>query len=393
MKDTPNHIMIITGEASGDMYGAMLARALEQQDPHLFLSGIGGNAMENAGVHLFAPISALSVMGLTEIIGKLPVIWQIREKVKKALVHTAPDLLVLIDFPEFNLNIAKLAKQRNIPVLYYISPKIWAWRQRRVNTIRRRVDHMAVIFPFEVPFFQQHGVPVTFVGNPLLDRIPPPVTDHRMGRLPDSPVIGLLPGSREKEITALLSPMLEAAAKIQQRIPSARFLVSCSDSIDADRFSAITGPWKSVLNMEILKGPVQPIFHQSHLLVAASGTVTLEAALYGVPMVVVYKVSPFSYSIVKRLNQVNHISLVNLIAGKTLVPELIQGDASPDIISTTALDLIQYPNRLADMQSALLGIRTTLGESGASDRTAKIALSLICSKKTDDQHCGKIAVL
>ncbi|MDL2321726.1 lipid-A-disaccharide synthase [Desulfosarcina sp. OttesenSCG-928-B08] len=374
---TSHTILILTGEASGDMYGAMLANALKQRDPRLVLSGVGGNAMAGAGVDLLAHINTLSVMGLTEIIGKLPVIWRTRNTLKKALAQTPPDLVILIDFPEFNLEIARLARQRNIPVLYYISPKIWAWRQGRVNTIRRRVNHMAVIFPFEAAFYRKHKVPVSFVGHPLLDRIALPFRDDRMNRLPDGPVIGLLPGSREKEVSSLLGPLLEAAGQIQAEISSARFIVSRADSIDADRFFRTISPWQTALNMEIVTGPVSQIFSQCHLVVAASGTVTLEAALWGIPTVIVYKVSPLSYRLGKHLIKVKHIGLANLIAGKALSPELIQDDASPENIAQTVLSLIGHPDRLTDMQNSLLRTRSFLGESGASDRVARIALSLM----------------
>jgi lipid-A-disaccharide synthase len=373
-------IMIIAGEASGDMHGAKLAQSIKKMDHQTFLFGVGGSAMNAEGVHLIIDSGTLSVVGITEVFSKLPTIYRAMATVKKALRRLNPALIVLIDFPDFNFHVAKFAKKLKIPILYYISPQLWAWRQGRVKTIKRLVDHMAVILPFEASFYRKHHVPVTFVGHPLLDRIspvdPPPLSCDFF----DTPVIGLLPGSREKEVSTLLPVMLEASKWIKHNRPSTKFIVSCSDSINTDWMMEIVKQHTAGLEIEVIKGAVAQVIKKSQLLVAASGTVTLEAALHGVPMVIVYKVSPLSYWLGKRLINVKHIGIVNLIVQKRLLPELIQHDASPQVIAETMLRMINDVKRYKQIRTELLHVKKRLGGAGASDRVARIALTL-CSKK------------
>lgn len=369
--------MIIAGEASGDMHGANLAHSIKKRAGNCFLFGIGGNAMEAEGVSLLADSKTLSVVGITEVVAKLPTIYRALSLVKQALKRLKPDLVILIDFPDFNFHVAAAAKKQCIPVLYYISPQIWAWRQNRVIKIKRLVNHMAVIFPFEAPFYRKHHVPVTFVGHPLLDCIPL----KSLSRTPTpplaEPVIGLLPGSREKEVSTLLPVMLEAAEIIQRLIPSTRFVVSCSHSIKADLVVNLVSPYRSSLKIDIIQGSVVNVFKQSHLLVATSGTVTLEAALHGIPMVIIYKVSPLSYWLGKRLIKVKHIGIVNLIVQKALLPELIQDNASPQTIAATVTGMLNDQEKFMQIKAELLGVHNLLGGNGASDRVAGIALDLI----------------
>lgn len=363
------------------MHGAKLAQSLKKMAPQTFLFGVGGNAMGAEGVRLIVDSRTLSVVGITEVFSKLLTIYRAMSTVKKALRRLRPDVVILIDFPDFNFHAAGIAKKIGIPILYYISPQIWAWRQGRVNKIRRLVDHMAVILPFEAAFYRKHRVPATFVGHPLLDRISrvdaPPLSQDFF----DNPVIGLLPGSREKEVSTLLPIMLEASKRIRQAHPSAQFIVSCSDSIDTDRMMEIVNPFKADIKIEVVKGSVAQVIKKSRLLVAASGTVTLEAALHGVPMVIIYKVSPLSYWLGKRLINVKHIGIVNLIAQKGLLPELIQDDASPRQIAAQIVQMINDPIKYRQTRMALLQIRKRLGGAGASGRVARIALNL-CGKKT-----------
>ncbi|WP_419663909.1 LpxB: lipid-A-disaccharide synthase [Desulfosarcina variabilis str. Montpellier] len=371
-----NRMMIIAGEASGDMHGAKLAQSIKKMDHQSFIFGVGGSAMKAEGVQLLVDASILSVVGITEVFSNLPTIYRSMSIVKKALRQLKPNLLILIDFPDFNFHVAEFAKKLGIPILYYISPQIWAWRQGRVKKIKRLVDHMAVIFPFEAAFYRKHQVPVTFVGHPLLDRIAPVAAPVLSSDFQDAPTIGLLPGSREKEVSTLLPVMLEACKKIQKVYSNARFNVSCSDSIHADRMMDIVNRHNADLDVDVIKGRVEQVIRNSQILVAASGTVTLEAALYGVPTVIVYKVSPTSYWLGRRLIKVKHIGIVNLIVQKSLLPELIQDDASPENIAGKIIQMVNDPRLYMQITDALSHVRKRLGGSGASDRVARIALNL-----------------
>lgn len=369
--------MIIAGEASGDLHGAKLAQSINNRNRNTLLFGIGGTAMKKEGVRILVDSKTLSVVGITEVLSKLTTIYRAMTRVKKALSRLKPNLLILIDFPDFNFHVAAAAKKLGIPVLYYISPQIWAWRQGRVHKIKRLVDHMAVILPFEAAFYRKHHVPVTFVGHPLLDRILPMVSRQSSTTQTKIPIIGLLPGSREKEVSTLLPVMLEAANIVRRQLPAVRFVVSCSESINDDLVMDLVRQHASGLEIETIKGSVVDVFRQSQMLVAASGTVTLEAALYGIPMVIIYKVSPLSYWLGKRLIKVKHIGIVNLIVQKELLPELIQDSASPQTIAETVTAMISDPEGLKQIEKELFCIRDLLGGAGASDRVARIALNLI----------------
>ena len=369
-------VMIIAGEASGDLHGANLIRHMrEQVDVPLFFCGIGGAAMRRAGAKILVEAEHLSVVGITEVIARMPDILSGMKTAKRMLASRIPDLLVLIDFPDFNLRIAATAKKHGIPVFYYIAPQVWAWRKGRVRTIRKRVDHTAVILPFEVDFFKAHGVPVSFVGHPLLDAgyEPAPLYERTEGRT----VVGLLPGSRGSEVTRHLPVMMEAAARISRRHPHVTFLVSCAPSIPVERTASITEKYIGAVPFTIVPGDVTQVLKKSICVVAVSGTVSLETALYGVPMVVIYRVSFLSYWLAKALIRLEHISLVNLIAGKAVVPELIQKEASAENIAVRIVSMISDPQELETVRKGLAEVRKRLGGPGASARAAGIAARLL----------------
>jgi lipid-A-disaccharide synthase len=378
--------MIVSGEASGDLHGAKLAEALRASDRRLSLFGIGGTKMQAAGVRVAVDARQLAVVGITEIGAKLPGILRGWRAACRLLVDYRPDLLILIDFPDFNLRLARFAKRRQIKILYYISPQIWAWRRQRVRQIRRLVDHMAVILPFEAAFYRRHGVPVSFVGHPLLDQPMPSTRIDRHGPPDQPPTIGLLPGSRDSEVSRLLPPLLGAAVRLQRRI-AARFLLSRAESVTPQLVDRIITAHCSGLRLEIRDGAPASVYQSSDLIIAASGTATLEAALYATPMIIVYRVSSLSYHLGKALIRVPHIGLVNLIAGRRIVPELIQHDVTSEAIAERALDLLRHPSERARMRSDLTAVRKRLGTAGASDRVARIALDLVASAPPSAVSC------
>ena len=368
--------MIVAGEASGDLHGAKLAEALKAKDPRLSLFGIGGDRMRAAGVRVAVDSRQLAVVGITEITTKLPGILKGWRAACRMLADYRPDLLILIDFPDFNLRLAGYAKRLQTKVLYYISPQIWAWRRRRVRQIRHRVDHMAVILPFEADFYRRHGVTVSFVGHPLMDQKANSVEGVTDDPTAGPPTVGLLPGSRDSEVVRLLPPMLGAAVRLQRRL-GVRIMLSCADSVDPQLWERIIRPYRRRLAMEIINGYPERVFQSADLLVAASGTATLEAALYGTPMMIVYRVSPLSYLLGRLLIRVPHIGLVNLIAGRQVVPELIQKRVTPATIAAAAMPLLTQPLEREKMRTDLIRIRKRLGTAGASQRVARIALDMM----------------
>ncbi len=371
-------VMIVAGEASGDIHGANLIRSMREKAGGFFFCGIGGRAMQEAGARLIVDADQLAVVGITEVFAKLPVILKSMAAAKRMVRSQIPNLLILIDFPDFNLRLATAAKKAGIPVFYYITPQVWAWRKRRVHAIRRLVDHAAVIFPFEVDFFREHNVPVTFVGHPLLD-----AGYHQemiAGAQPsaeEQPVIGLLPGSRSREVRSHLPVMLAAAERIRQQIKTAKFIVSCAPSVPREEFTTICQAYHDRLTVELVSDRVITIFEKSTLVVAVSGTVTLEAALSETPMLIVYRVSKMSYWLARALIRLQNISLVNLVAEQEIVPELLQSEASPSKIAEEICDLLNNPDRLEAMRTGLREVRRRLGGSGASANAADIAISLL----------------
>lgn len=366
--------MIVAGEASGDLHGARLVQALRRMDATIGFVGIGGDRLRAAGVRTAVDAASLSVVGITEVVSRLPDLWRGLRAAKEMLRTRRPDLLVLIDFPDFNLLVAGAAKKLGVPVLYYISPQIWAWRQGRVHRIGRRIDHMAVILPFEADFYRRHGIPVTFVGHPLLDAgdsVPAaaPAPSNR-------PVIGLFPGSRNREVARILPPLLDAARRLKERFPDTDFRLSRAASVAAETMGAIMASFPDLALVPDPR-PAETIFRECTMILAASGTLTLEAAMAGVPMVIVYRVSPMSYWMGRALIRVPHIGLANLIAGEGVSPELIQGEATGRRIAEAAAALIEDSGALAAQRRKLLAVRDRLGVGGASRRVAQLAMDLM----------------
>ncbi len=370
-------VAIIAGEASGDQHGAKLVKALLKKQPELFFCGIGGPALRQAGVRIVLDAAELTVVGITEVLSKIPGILKGMGVIKKLLKILKPDLLILIDFPDFNLHIAAGAKKLGIPVLYYISPQIWAWRRGRGKRIGKLVDHMAVILPFEEQFYQEFDVPVTFVGHPLLDDALPPAGQALKVGVQDPPVIGLVPGSRENEITRLLPVMLEAGDILKQRLKQVKFMISRAVSVDRKLIQNIVNRHPGWENVDLVSDGVERVLERCDGIVAASGTVTLQAAIYGTPPVIIYKVSPVSAWLARILVRVPHVGLVNLVAGRDLAPELLQDDATGDNIARAIQNMLENEDELNQLRRRLIALRDVLGGTGASDRVAELALGMI----------------
>jgi lipid-A-disaccharide synthase len=379
MTPNSNHpcVAIIAGEASGDQHGANLVGAMQKKLPGISFCGIGGPALRQAGVRIVFDAAEMTVVGITEVLTKIPTIIKGMGSIKRLLKNLKPDLLILIDFPEFNLHVAALARKLGIPVLYYISPQIWAWRQGRVKRIKKRVDHMAVILPFEVQFYREHHVPVTFVGHPLLDSRLPAAEQLLTNGKPEQPVIGLVPGSRESEIIRLLPTMLEAADILRQRLKHVTFIISQALTVKRTLMDSIIAKFSGWADVEVISDCVEKVFERCDAIIAASGTVTLQAAIHGMPMVIIYKVSWLSAWLARALVRVPHVGLVNLVAGRRLVPELLQHQATGVNIARTVEGILQNADKLNQLRRELVALRDVLGQSGASERVAELALRMI----------------
>jgi lipid-A-disaccharide synthase len=370
------NIMIIAGEASGDIHGARLVQAMQARDSGLGFFGIGGKALRQAGVCIRVDNSEIAVVGLSEVFSKLGTLLAALRTVKEDVRRIRPDLVIVIDFPDFNLRVSKMAKKWGIPVMYYISPQIWAWRTGRVKKIKKVVDHMVVIFPFETAFYERWDVPVTFVGHPLLDGIKSTTSrDGREDLKGKGPLVGLLPGSRNEEIRQLLPTMVQAADILSKGVRDIRFAIPVASSVDRALVEAIAGQGAS--RIVVLSDSVQDILEEATLAVTASGTVTLEAAIAGTPMIIVYRLSGFSYWVARRVIRVEHIGLVNLVAGKRIVPELIQDEASAENISRQVLQMLADEHALLGMRRQLGDVVKRLGDPGASERAADVAMRLL----------------
>ena len=380
--------MIIAGEASGDLHGANLARELKSLDSSWQLSGIGGAEMAGAGVNLIYDISSLAVMGIIEVFNRLKDIRSAMHILEERFKNARPDLLILIDYPGFNLEMARRAKKYNIPVLYYISPKIWAWREGRIERIKKYVDRMAVILPFEKKYYQEHGVVVDFVGNPLLDHVHTTLTPAQFKKRynidHDAAVIGIMPGSRRQEIKKLLPLFLQTAVMLNSKMKKCVFLLPLASTLSEGEIKMHCGRVDSLLDIRIIKDERYGAMAACDAAMAASGTLTMELAILKVPMVVCYRVSLVSYLLAKPFIKVKYASLVNLVAEKEVVPELLQYKATPENIYKEILPLLLNHDAAEAMQDKLAKICKQLGEPGASKRVARLVRELITAGSPHD---------
>ncbi len=380
-------IFIIAGEASGDLHGSMLVKAYRELDPRVRFCGIGGKGLEEAGADLLFSNTRLAVVGLFEILAHAADIIKAYRQVIGWLAENRPRALVLIDYPEFNLLVASRAKKLGIPVFYYISPQIWAWRQGRVRKIKALVDKMAVILPFEKEFYARFGMDVEFVGHPLLDVVRPSQGREEflqgLGLDPGMDTVALLPGSRRGEVRRHLGMMLDAALSIQRGLGGAcQFVIPEAPGLsgeikgfisqEVERASAGSG-----LKAAICRKATYDAIHASRLVILASGTVALEACILNRPMIVTYRLSPITYHLGRRLIKVRWASLVNLIADRQVVPELLQDDARPDRIAEEALAILGSRKRQEAMKASLQEVTARLGQKGAAKKAALLLKGLI----------------
>lgn len=373
-------VMIVAGEASGDLHGASLVGEMLKMKPALNFYGIGGSRMKEAGVELLANAAEIAVVGLTEVISKLGNFLKIIRKLKNSLDELKPALVILIDFPDFNLNfVARAAKKRNIKIFYYISPQVWAWRGGRIDQIKRLVDKMAVILPFEVDTYAARGFSVDYVGHPLLDTVKTQFSKSQarlhFGLFENKTTIGLLPGSRTAEIMKLLPEMMRAAQIISRKVPDTQFILPLADTLEEKTVAGIIS--SSGVTVKIVSGCTYDAVSCCDLAIVTSGTATLETGLLGVPMVIIYKVSLLSSLIGRMIINIKNIGLVNIIAGKTIVPELIQSDANGQRIAAEALAILLNETKRIEIIEQLTAVRARLGSPGAARRAAQIACNML----------------
>lgn len=370
---------MIAGEASGDLHGSHLVKEMLSLDPSLQFYGVGGEKMRNEGVELIADSKEMAVVGITEVLLKLKRICQIYRKLKNSLAANSPSLVILIDYPDFNLRFAREAKKKNIPIVYYISPQVWAWRKGRIKKIGRLIKKMIVIFPFEKKFYEEAKIDVDFVGHPLLDSIRSQFSREeafqKFSLTAGVTTIGLLPGSRMNEIKRHLPPMVEAISSISKQINPVQFIIPVAPGLDWGEVQNLVGSKRE--NIRVVENNIYDVMRISDVVIVASGTATIEAAIMGAPMIVVYRVSPFTYLLGKMLIKVKNIGMVNIIAGKTVVPELIQKDVTPEKITSTVAQILNNPSKQEEMKKELSSVKEKIGNPGASFRAAQIIINLL----------------
>jgi len=369
----PLRVLISCGEASGDLYAGALMRALQAGGP-VEASGLGGGHLASAGATLIEDYRGLSVTGLTEAVSVLRRSWQTLRSLDDAARRIRPDVFVAIDFPDFNFRLLPRMRRLKVPIVYYVSPQIWAWRPARMHTLRQYVDRMLVIFPFESELYERAGVPCEFVGHPLVDLARPSRSKAEVlaaaGLHTERPTVALLPGSRANEVGRLLSSLVEAARLMQSTVPSLQFVIARAPSLDDSLFEPARAAAQAGLPLAVLERSADDVLAAADAAVTASGTATVQAALHGTPLVVVYRLSRPSFLLARAFVKVRAAAMVNLVAGRHIVAELIQQDCTATRIAEEVLPLVTDPSRAAAMRRDLADVRARLGGPGASARAA-----------------------
>jgi lipid-A-disaccharide synthase len=372
-------LLLSCGEPSGDLYAGALVRQLRTFDPGVTVEGLGGAELAASGGRLIEDYRGLSVTGLTEAIAKLPRSFATINRLVAAARATRPDALVVIDFPDFNIPLARRIKRLGIPVVYYISPQIWAWRPARLRAIREIADRMLVIFPFEEAIYREGGVPVEFVGHPLLDLIRTSGSRadflSKHGLSPSADTVAILPGSRPNEVARILPDLIAAAVRIRGRVPHAQFVVARAPNLDDALFDVLK--MASGVPLVTVQGDTDTVLASADVALTASGTATVQSALHDTPMVIVYRVSPVTYWLGRRLVRVNMIGMVNLIAGERIVPELVQENFTPEAVAAEAVAILTDPSQSTRIKAGLAKVRARLGGPGGSRRAADAILQVV----------------
>jgi lipid-A-disaccharide synthase len=363
------------------MYAGALAREIRRLDPAAVITGFGSERLRDAGATLVADFKGLSVTGLLEVARVLPRTYAVYRRLLADAEATRPDVFVAIDFPDFNFRLARAIRKLGVPVIYYISPQLWAWRPGRMKTMRRIADRVLVIFPFEEELYRRAGVPVEWVGHPLLDVTRPPerrrdfLAHHAVD--PERPVVALLPGSRPNEVRAILPGLLGAASIIRSRLAGTQFVLARAPHLSNDLFSAVNAGTRDTVMIE---GATDDVLASADVALVASGTVTVQAALHECPMVVVYRLSPLTYRLGRPFVHVDTFAMANLIAGRQVVPELIQDGFTSEAVADHALTLLRDPQAAERMRVELRGVRAKLGKPGASRRAAEAVLAAAAAR-------------
>ena len=368
-------VFISAGEASGDLHAAALTRAILQRDPTVQVFGMGGDALAAAGGEVVFNYKDYSVMGFVEVLQSLPRLFGLKKAFRRLMEERKPDVFVTVDYPDFNMRVAKEAKALGIPVFSYIPPSAWAWRRGRAKNVARLATKVACIYPFAAQVYQEAGANVEFVGNPLVDIVQPTLSPQEgeafIGKRPGHPVVLLLPGSRVKEITGVLPVMLQALPKIREKRPEVDFVLQKAPSIERELLQSILA--SSAVPVKVVEGRGYDVMAASDAALATSGTVTLEAALCGLPSVICYAASPLSMWIAKRMGYVKYIGLPNILAGREILPELIQEKMTPDHMAASILHFLE-PEAASAVREEMRQAVAKLGQPGAVDRTAELIL-------------------
>ncbi|SDD81490.1 lipid-A-disaccharide synthase [Sporomusa acidovorans] len=376
-------IMLSAGEASGDMHGASVAGALKLLQPDIELFGMGSKAMLAAGVRVDYDIAGQGIMGLVEVIKNLGHLFALRDKLADLMDKECPDALVIIDYPDFNMRLAKIAKKKGIPVISYISPSAWAWRRGRAKEVAKIVDKIAAIFPFEAEVYQAAGADVTFVGHPLVDIVKPALSAAEACRHfnadPDRPLVMIMPGSRQQEIDKLLPVMLAAARIILDRLPACQFFLPVASTISREILQNIIDGYH--VPVTLTSDYTYDLMGIADVAIAASGTATLETSLMGAPTVIIYKMAPLTYFLGKFLVKIPNIGLPNIVAGRRIVPELLQDAANPENIAAETLKLLTDSQVYNQVQADLAAVKAKLGQVGAVKRVAEVILAVAQKKE------------